>query len=310
MDLFGFFLYNNTSMNTSIWSKTDGFADRLREFLGGKLGGEIRLSRISSYEDRTVFRMEGCGSPAFVKVTSNAAAARRAYAYLGRTRLGFVPKARFLLQWEGRSVMGMDWKDGRVVFPEDMNERQCASLLRAHKAVLDELRGSDCADPIDAVALYAEVADFASRCRFAGRFLRGLADLPEEERTLSPETATVTIGDFHCRNYAFDGDEISAFYDFDRIQLGSPAQDLTYDFIRRFRKSGLSRGAKMENLKDRFLQMVNAGVYSPDEWRRSVNIFRLENAAKRLKSHPNLGLVVFDVVRRDRRLERLVRSLP
>ena len=268
------------------------------------------MSRISSYESRPVFRMEGCGSPAFVKVTSNAAAARRAYAYLGRTRLGFVPKARFLLQWEGRSVMGMDWMDGRVVFPEDMNERQCSSLLRAHKAVQDELRGSDCADPIDVVALYAEVAGFASRHRFAGRFLRSLADLPEEERTLSPETATVTIGDFHCRNYAFDGDEISAFYDFDCIQLGSPAQDLTYDFIRRFRKSGLSRGAKMENLKDRFLQMVNAGVYSPDEWRRSVNIFRLENAAKRLKSHPNLGLVVFDVVRRDRRLERLVRSLP
>ena len=122
------------------------------------------------------------------------------------------------------------------------------------ESFVDRLRGFLCKN-----------AGFASRHRFAGRFLRSLVNIPEDERTLSPATATVTIGDFHCMNYAFDGDEISAFYDFDRIQLGSPAQDLTYGFIRRFRKSGLSRGAKMENLKDRFMQMVNAGVYFPDD---------------------------------------------
>lgn len=61
--------------------------------------------------------------------------------------------------------------------------------------------------------------------------------------------------------------------------------------------------AKRENLRRLFVRMARESGYPADEWRRAINVFRLDNAAKRLESHPGLGLVVLDVLRRDRRLE-------
>ena len=68
-------------------------------------------------------------------------------------------------------------------------------------------------------------------------------------------------------------------------------------------------GARLANLKERFAQAVSSGVYPVEEWKRSVNRFRVENAAKRLRSHPGLGLVVIDVAGRDKRIRRLLEAV-
>ena len=95
------------------------FEESTRDFLRKSLGKDVSLRRLKSFETRPLFKMtDSGGDSAFVKVTTCAETAKRAYALLSRTSLPFMPRAKFLFEREGRFVMGMSWMEGRVVPPE------------------------------------------------------------------------------------------------------------------------------------------------------------------------------------------------
>jgi hypothetical protein len=280
----------------------------LERFLEASLGRKATLRRLASVPEKSVFRMEGGDRPVFVKC-AQMDDCRRTHLFLSAADLPFLPKSRFLLEWRGKGVLGLDWMEGRIVRPEDMNAAQAASLAAAYFRMLGELRAKApyamLLPPLDAEGLYASVADFAARHPVMAGLLRDLLDIPAAERTYDPATLSPIVGDFHCDNYAFDGDSVSAMYDFDWMRPGSPAEDLSYAVVRRLRKPWMPRSFR-RRVQERFLQIVAASPLPPLEWRRAVNVCRLFIAAKRIRKHPGLGLVALDVRRRDAPLAELV----
>lgn len=288
----------------------------LEEFLVWKLGRAVELKHLASVPGKSVFRLPGEDghTDTFVKCASMDDC-RRSWHFLSVSALPFVPRAKFLYLWHGVGVMGLEWKEkGRRVAPEEMTATQAKNLLEAHERLLAEMReklGGDeeALKPLpDAGGFYETVAGYVRRHPLAGRFIASLAGIPETERTYDRASVTPIVNDFHCDNYAFDGDEVSAVYDFDWMRLGTACEDLTYAFARRIRKARLSRRAR-RRAADLFVEVVRSSPYPPQEWRRAVNICRLDAAAKRLRSHPNSALVALDVLRRDKPLRELVERI-
>ena len=283
--------------------------DELQRFLKEKLGRDVSLARFSHVAEQNVFRMVDAQGLTFVKVTARDYN-RRTADFLSVADLPFLPKVRFLFDYGERSVLGLDWQQGQMVRPEAMNAAQCTDLTRAYNRLQAELRKvkDTCLPPPDVDAWYGTIAAFVASHPWTRPFLKGLLALPEDERRYDPATATVIVSDFHCGNYAFTGNTVSAIFDFDRLRLGSPVEDLTYAIIRRYRKCrGLSR-AERRNVRERFLQLVAESPWPKKEWRRAINICRLDAAAKwfRGRSHVIGLLAAFNAGRRDRPLAELV----
>lgn len=239
---------------------------------------------------------------------------RRAWSYLSVATLDFVPKGIFFREWRGLGVMAVErMSEGhRRIRPEEMNLEQAKSLLAAHALLLEDIKdkiGTRGAKPLpDAAALYGTVASFAAHHPLAAPILKPLLSIPPEERTYDPATVTTIVNDFHCENYAFAGDTLSAVYDFDWMRLGTPCEDLTYSFVRRLRKARMKKPAR-EHVRKLFLELIRSSPYPIVEWKRAINICRLDAAAKRLRSHPKLGLIALDVRRRDAPLAAFITSL-
>ena len=138
-------------------------------------------------------------------------------------------------------MLGLDWQEGETILPEDMNAAQCADLTRAYNRLQTELKKADAyrLPPMDVDAHSQSIASFAHSHPWTRPFLKKLLALPKDERLYDPTTVTTIVSDFHCRNYAFVGNTISALFDFDRLRLGSPVEDLVYAIIRRYRRGEL-----------------------------------------------------------------------
>lgn len=285
--------------------------DELQRFLEAKLGRDVSLARFSHVADKNVFRMVDAQGLTFVKV--KARAYNRCTAdFLSVADQPFLPKVRFLFDYGERSVLGLDWQKGQIVRPEAMSVAQCADLTRAYNRLLADLRKvkDTCLPPPDVDAWYGTLAAFAKSHPWTRPLLKGLLAIPADERRYDPATATVVVSDFHCENYAFTGDTVTAIFDFDRLRLGSPVEDLAYAIIRRYRKRRLS-GAQRRNVRERFLQMVAESPWPKKEWRRAINICRLDTASKwfRGRTRPIGLLAAFNAWRRDRPLAELVKLI-
>lgn len=281
----------------------------LQRFLSEKLGRAVTLEHCSHVATKGVFKMAEAGGAVFVKVKSRDYN-RRTANFLSVADLPFLPKVRFLFDYGERSVLGLDWQQGQMVRPEAMNAAQCTDLTRAYNRLLVELKKAKdtCLPPMDVAAHDRTIAAFVASHPWTRPFLKGLLALPEDERRYDPATATVIVSDFHCGNYAFTGNAVSAIFDFDRLRLGSPVEDLAYAIIRRYRKRrGLSR-AERRNVRERFLQLVAESPWPKKEWRRAINICRLDAAAKWFRGRvcPIGLLAAFNAGRRDRPLAELV----
>lgn len=294
--------------------------EELVKFLSGKLGRSVELQHLSNVPAKSVYRMPGAagedgeGGDIFVKC-AKLEDCRRSWKYFSVSTLPFVPRAKFFYEWNGCGVMGLGWmKEARRIAPEDMSEAQARNLLAAHARILAEFAeklpdSAAYAKPLpDAAGFYETVCSYSRRHPLFARFLAPLRDIPQAERTYDASAVATIVNDFHCDNYAFDGDEVAAVYDFDWMRRGLACEDLTYAFIRRIRKARLSKEARARAAA-RFVQLVRSSPYPRNEWLCAINICRLDAAAKRLKSHPRLGLVALDVFRRDRGLGELVETL-
>ena len=280
----------------------------LQRFLSEKLGRAVTLARFSHSTKKSVFKMDDPQGPVFVKVKASDYNGRTAR-FLAVADLPFLPKVRFHFDCGARrSVLGLDWQEGRIVLPENMSAAQCSDLTRAYGRLQAELKKAD-ADrlpPMDVDAHMRTLAGVAARQPWTRPFLKKLLALPADEWRYDPATAVTIVSDFHCRNYAFVGEKVSAMFDFDRLRLGSPVEDLAYAIIRRYRKKRLSR-VKLRAVRERFLQMVAESPWPKKEWRRAINVCRLDAAAKwfRGRARPLALLSAYHAWSRDRPLAEL-----
>ena len=199
------------------------------------LGRRYRLTALAVKCTYPVFRGEADGvAPIFVKVGTWEEWSRTAKLLKAIGDCGLF--SRFLtdlpIEYNGSAVFVMEWRESKIVFPEDMTERQIESFIAGCArmfAALQQARGALGITPPTLgtpEGLYGDLLQYASRHSLAGRLLKGLVEIPEARRTYGTHPRVVCHGDFHAKNFGFVGGEFAAVYDFDKLTEGLGCSDL------------------------------------------------------------------------------------
>lgn len=293
--------------------REDVDVEALARTLAARLGCRgLRLTRLGVACRWPVFRAEPPdGSPVFVKV-ARPEEVRRALRFLssaGGCRLLPRPVLNEPVPFGGGEVLCLEWKEGRTVFAEEMTDAQaesflagCVELSQTLARFPSVLRPDDEDDP---VRQHAALAAYAARHPLCGRLFGGLVGLPVGERTYGARPLVPVHGDLQPKNYGFDGETLSAVYDFEELTLGLACEDPAYAFTERCRRLGFGRRRRRERLVELFVRMVEASPWPADEWLVAVNHCRLRIAARRLAKHPDGWWVAADIASRDRPLKAL-----
>ena len=268
------------------------------------VGREVRLEPLKVRCTYPVFKGDGI----FVKVGPKAEweQTKRLQETLGDC--GLMPKLLVTepIEYLGYAVFIGEWRESKIVFPEDFNGAQIESFAAGCVELSAKLqkagRGSAAVPP--ETEDYEVVRGYVSRHPFVGRLIAPLVAIPESERTFGARTPAVVHGDFHAKNFAFDGDRFSTVYDFDKLRPGLACGDLVNALVERY--SLLS----MPEAKRRRLDEVARRIFARQPWPREelaviANLLRLQFAANRIRKHPASFWVAFDILRRDRRIRRI-----
>ena len=287
-------------------------AKALSERFGGAL---FDLTPLDVECSRPVFRATTPGrAPMFVKIASAAETSRtlRLLGAAGSCRL--FPKALLpeAFDFDGRSVVCLEWQRGRRLEGEDMTDGEADSFLAGICDMSAALQAAPDVRPATGEdtpeGQFATVADYARRHPHVARFLRGLTDIPARERSYEGRRLLPIHGDFHSCNFGFEDGRIVAVFDFDAMIMGLPCEDAAYPFTESIRQHGLPE-AKRKRLRHTFRRLVRASPWPPEEWRVAVNHARLRIAANRIRKHPKSFMTAFDVFRRDRLVRPLLEDL-
>lgn len=272
------------------------------------LGRRYRLTALAVKCTYPVFRGEADGvAPIFVKVGTWEEWSRTAKLLKAIGDCGLF--SRFLtdlpIEYNGSAVFVMEWRESKIVFPEDMTERQIESFIAGCArmfAALQQARGALGITPPTLETpegLYGDLLQYASRHSLAGRLLKGLVEIPEARRTYGTRPRVVCHGDFHAKNFGFVGGEFAAVYDFDKLTEGLGCSDLVNALCERFSCFHLSRAAR-RRLCDVTRRIVTRVPWPRDELVIACNIVRLQFAVRRIRKHLDSAWVALDVLRRDR----------
>ena len=282
--------------------------DELTAAIAAAVGRTYRLTPLGVKCTYPVFKGEAEGaSPIFVKVGTQEewTRTRDLLKAIGDCRFFSRLIAEYPIGYKGNAVFVMEWKESRIVFPEDMNPRQIESFVAGCVRLGKALAGAGRRDADGTVTgtspegLYSDILQYVARHSFAGRLLKGLVEIPENERTYGNRLRVVCHGDFHAKNFGFVGDEFAAVYDFDKLAEGLKCSDLVNALMERFSCLGLSRTARRRLLS--VTRSVLACVPWPrDELTVAANVVRLQFAARRIRKHSTSAWVALDVWRRDR----------
>lgn len=290
--------------------------DRLSALLAGKLGeASLSLTPIAVSCAWPVFKgVTSAGEPLFVKL-SDRHLAEKSLDFLSCARdcrLLARPRIPGLLDFDGYVVLCLEWKRAVRVNAVDMTDCQMASFLLGCgelQDVLNAYRGEVLPDEEDSPdRQYALLVDYARRHPLLAGLMRPLLSIPEPERSYRGRALVTIHGDLQEENYGFDGDQLSAVFDFDMMRKGLACEDAAYAFSERARRSGLSARAR-RRLADLFLSFVRASPWPADEWLVALNHARLRIASRRVERSPHSPFIALDVARRDRPLRRFVAVL-
>ncbi|MBR3689298.1 MAG: phosphotransferase [Lentisphaeria bacterium] len=281
------------------------------------LGRRYRLTALAVKCTYPVFRGEADGvAPIFVKVGTWEEWSRTTKLLKAIGDCGLF--SRFLtdlpIEYNGSAVFVMEWRESKIVFPEDMTERQIESFIAGCArmfAALQQARGALGITPPalgTPEGLYGDLLQYASRHSLAGRLLKGLVEIPEARRTYGTHPRVVCHGDFHAKNFGFVGGEFAAVYDFDKLTEGLGCSDLVNALCERFSCFHLSRAAR-RRLCDVTRRIVTRVPWPRDELVIACNIVRLQFAVRRILKHPGSAWVALDALRRDRRIREFLSCL-
>ena len=283
-------------------------SSRLSATVAAVLGRRSHLTALAVKCTYPVFRGEADGvAPIFVKVGTWEEWSRTAKLLKAIGDCGLF--SRFLtdlpIEYNGSAVFVMEWRESKIVFPEDMTERQIESFIAGCArmfAALQQARGALGITPPTLETpegLYGDLLQYASRHSLAGRLLKGLVEIPEARRTYGTHPRVVCHGDFHAKNFGFVGGEFAAVYDFDKLTEGLGCSDLVNALCERFSCFHLSRAAR-RRLCDVTRRIVTRVPWPRDELVIACNIVRLQFAVRRIRKHLDSAWVALDVLRRDR----------
>ena len=276
----------------------------LEALVGTALGRPVRLEPLKVRCTYPVFKGDGI----FVKVGPKAEweQTKRLQETLGDC--GLMPKLLVTepIEYLGYAVFIGEWRDAKIVFPEDFNDAQIESFVAGCVELSAKLQKAGCvaATVPPETEDYEVVRGYVSRHPFVGRLIASLAAIPETDRTFRARTLASVHGDFHAKNFAFDGDRFSTVYDFDKLRSGLACGDFVNALIERY--SLLS----MPRRKRRRLAEVTRKLLALQPWPRVelvivANLLRLQFAANRIRKHPDSAWVAFDIFRRDRRIRAI-----
>ena len=298
--------------------------NELTAVIAAATGHTYRLTPLQVKCTYPVFKGEADGAePVFVKVGTKEEWTRTRDLLQKIGDCGFFSRLVTAepIDYQGHAVFVMEWKESRIVFPEDMNVRQvesfvagCVKLGKALGKVPvsagrrdgdGTVKGADTSPG----ALYGDILQYVARHPVMGRLLKELVAMPEAERTYGNRLRTVCHGDFHAKNFGFVGDEFAAVYDFDKLTEGLACGDLVNALMERFSCFHLSRAAR-RRLKDVTRRIVAAVPWPREELVIAANVIRLQFAARRIRKHPNSAWIALDVWRRDQALREFLKCLP
>lgn len=222
--------------------------------------------------------------------------------------------AKFLVdhpvEFHGYVLFVMDWRGGEVVRPEDMTDAQIAgfvsgcqtlsSVLQNARGIVPDVEGTD-----EPERLFGVVEDYVRRHPFAGRLLKDLMSISADLRTYGARELSVVHGDFHSKNFAFEGDALACVFDFDRVSLSLACGDLVNALVERFSCLSLSSSVR-RRLSVAARKILATAPWSREEMRIMANLGRLKFAVHRLEKHPDSAWVAIDVLRRDRKIRELL----
>ena len=292
-------------------------AGELAEVVSAALGRRCRLMPLGVKCTYPVFRGEAeDGESVFVKVGTKEEWVRT------RNLLRIVGDcglfSRFVTEqpvdYGDFAVFVMEWKPSRIVFPEDMNPRQVESFVAGCVKLSAALQGARTVLGPAATAtgspeeLYGDIFQYVAGHSVAGRLLTGLVAIPKSKRTFGNRPLSVCHGDFHAKNFGFDGDSFASVFDFDKLTEGLACGDLANALVERFSCLHLSRAAR-RRLGEVTRRIVAQAPWPREEFAVACNVIRLQFAARRIRKHPNAPWVAFDVWRRDRKIREFLSCL-
>ena len=291
--------------------------DELSTTVADALGRRYRLTPLGVKCTYPVFRGEADGvAPIFVKVGPKEEWARTVNLLKAIGDCEFF--SRFLtdasIGYRGSAVFVMGWRDSRIVFPEDMSDRQAESFVAGCVKLTAALQRAGGALGITPPAnltpdeLFENILQYVRRHPFAGRLLKRLTEIPAAERTFGSRPLSVIHGDFHSKNFGFSGDEFASVFDFDKLTQGLACMDLANALVERFSCLGLS-AATRRRLAERTSYIVSKSPWPREEFVIACNIVRLQFAARRIAKHPDSAWVAFDILRRDRKIREFLTCL-
>ena len=290
-------------------------AGELAEVVSAALGRRCRLTPLGVKCTYPVFRGEaGDVPPIFVKVGTREEWVRTRDLLRAVGDCGLF--SRFVteepIDYKGHAVFVMEWKESRVVFPEDMNSHQIESFVagcvKLGKALAGAGRGDRDGTGSSPVELFGIISQYVCRHRIAGRLIKGLLDIPAAERTFGSRPLSVIHGDFHAKNFGFAGDEFASVFDFDKLTQGLACMDLANALVERFSCLGLS-AATCRRLAERTRYIVSKAPWSREDFVIACNVVRLQFAVRRVLKHPNSSWVALDILRRDRKIREFLTCL-
>ena len=291
--------------------------DSLTAAIAAALGRTYRLTPLQVKCTYPVFKGEAdAASPVFVKVGTKEEWTRTRDLLKAIGDCGFFSRlvTEEPIGYRDHAVFVMEWKESRIVFPEDMNPRQIESFVAGCVKLGAALasasrRGDGTVTGTSPEGLYGDILQYVSRHSCAGWMLKELVAIPEAERTYGDRPRAICHGDFHAKNFGFAGDEFAAVYDFDKLADGLACSDLVNALMERFSCLGLSRSAR-QRLKEVTRRIVETVPWPREELAIACNVVRLQFAVRRIRKHPDSAWIVFDIWRRDRALREFLRCLP
>lgn len=216
----------------------------------------------------------------FVKVTLPKTAERlvKTYSYL---KTPLVPNLCFdgkVANVRGNSAMLVyEWHEkGKYIDPVDFNLNKIDSLLEEYEKLSKVMQN----------AKEIEIKSDLERFDF------GLE-------------ARVIHGDMHIRNVLFDGDQVSAFVDFELFRKGYPTEDLLRVFIHALERVRFWRLKRIRTIENHFKTMVERSSYPKKSWLAAIDLHEARKSASRRRKAKSGIIADIDAYLRKRFYKKL-----
>lgn len=179
-------------------------------------------------------------------------------------------------------VSAFEFRRLRHVRLEDMSDAQFESFCDAYRRFSSMMQGDrDLVVLKDYRPWWETVRRFAAGSRPAAWLLRPLASLDLKSFEHGEDVPeTVVHWDLHAQNYAFDGDRLTTFLDFDNITLGSAVDDLAFTVSESIHlRSVAFLPWRRRRLLRRLAELMRRYGRPVREWEVALNRARLRTAA-------------------------------